>query len=101
MIINDLLGKKSGLDSVGVDIFKSAKRRLLNTMLLAKVKESKEFQDKLSEDVRNKIDSFVSLTVNYFLLLLLLVLLVLHTCTKVYNTCSQVAERGRGHLEAL
>ena len=64
-IINDLLGKKAGLDSVGVDVFKAAKRRLLNSMLLVKVKESKEFNERLSEEIRNNIDSFVSLTVKF------------------------------------
>ena len=66
-ILNDLVAKKAGLDTVVSDIFKAAKRRLLNSLLLAKLQESKEYEEKVPDDVKGKISSFVSLSVSILL----------------------------------
>jgi len=69
-LLNDLLEGKAGLDNFPNEVFKNAKRRLLNAKLLSKVKISHSFLE-LPLSVQDKVHSFVDLTVkicfyNYF-----------------------------------
>ena len=68
-IIQDLLDRRTGMDTVAIEIFRAAKRRLLNSSILSSIKECNEYTN-LPAEIKNSCSSFQSLAVNDFVCML-------------------------------
>ena len=64
LLIQDLLDKSSGLDTIASSIFTAAKKRVLNSSLLQNLSQMPEFE-RLATEVKEKCKNFNSLAVSF------------------------------------